>query len=236
MPSPDRPETIQTMFGDIAPHYDRANTVLSFGLHHLWRRKTVKMSEVGPGDEVLDCACGTGDLALAYKRQVGLNGRVIATDFCEPMLELARRKAMKKRLDIEMLKADVLDLPFEKDRFECSSIAFGIRSIEDKVGCLKEMARVVAPGGRVVVLETGQPPGRLMAPFYRWYSKHIMPRLGGWLSGHPEAYRYLPESSARMPCGAEFEELMKATGSFDQLLVKQLTRGVTWLYIGIVAK
>jgi len=233
MPSPD---SVNAMFADIAPRYDLANTVLSFGLHHLWRRAAVRLSGVAPGDRVLDCATGTGDLALRFSRAVGPSGRVVGVDFCEPMLELAAAKAARKGLRLELRQADVLELPFDDGEFDCASIAFGIRSIDDRVGCLQEMARVVKPGGRVVVLEFGQPRGRLFGPFYRWYSKHIIPRLGGWLSGCREPYEFLPETAATFPAGDRFTELMEHADTFSEYEAVSLSRGITLIYIGIVDK
>lgn len=230
------PSTIRSMFASIAPRYDLANTILSFGLHHLWRRKAIRLAEVGPGDRVLDCATGTGDLALGFKRAVGPSGQVVGIDFCQPMLELAQAKAARKRLELELYQADALALPFKDDGFDCASIAFGIRSIDDRVGCLREMARVVRSGGRVVVLEFGQPQGRLFGPLYRWYSEQIMPRLGGWLSGDREAYRYLPETAAAFPSGELFTTLMEEAGTFASIASWCLAKGVTWIYIGIVEK
>lgn len=224
------------MFASLAPRYDLVNTLLSFGLHHSWRRKTIRRSGVGPGDLVLDCATGTGDLALGLKRVVGSSGRVVGIDFCKPMLDRAAMKAERKGLELHLKLADLLDLPFEDAEFDCASIAFGIRSIDDRTGCLREMARVVRSGGRVVVLEFGQPRGRIFAPLYRWYSKHVLPRLGGWLSGNPEAYHYLPETASTFPDGERFIDLMEEAGKFDKCDSWSMTMGITWLYIGIVDK
>ncbi len=230
------PYAVQSMFSSIAPRYDLANTVLSFGLHHLWRRRAIRLSDVGPGDRVLDCATGTGDLALGFKRAVGPLGMVVGVDFCEPMLELAAAKAERKSLEVHLKQADVLDLPFEEAEFDCASIAFGIRSIDERVDCLREMARVVKRNGRVVVLEFGQPRGRVFGPLYRWYAKHVMPPFGGLISGDREAYRYLPETAAAFPDGERFVGLMKKAKSFATISSVPMMRGLVWLYIAIVEK
>ena len=150
---------VRQMFSSIATRYDVTNEVMSLGIHRLWRRAAVRYSGAKPGDSVLDCATGTGDLALAFKRKVGTGGRVVGTDFCPEMLETAPQKASKAGLAVEFQVADAMALPFPDATFEVSSISFGIRNVDDPVKCLKEMARVVKPGGRVIVLVT-EHPGR----------------------------------------------------------------------------
>ena len=226
-------EAVHDMFSEIAPKYDRANSVLSLGVHHAWRSKTVKASGAQSGMSVLDCATGTGDLALAMKKAVGPTGRVVGTDFNADMLSFAPAKAQQNGLDVDFSVADVLDLPFEDNSFDVSSIAFGIRNVDDPVQCLREMSRVVKPGGRVVVLEFGQPNG-LFGAFYRWYSKNIIPRIGGMITGNRDAYDYLPETSAAFPCGDDFTALMDASGGFQRREYQPLTGGIAFLYTGVV--
>jgi len=227
-------ETVRRMFADIADDYDRANGILSFGVHHLWRNRTVLESGVKPGDRVLDCATGTGDLAISFKQAVGADGEVLGTDFCKEMIELAPKKATDLGLDIGFEVADAMDLPYPDDHFDIASIAFGIRNVDDPVQALQEMARVVRPGGRVVVLEFGQPQGLFKYP-YRFYSRHVMPAVGGWLTGNREAYTYLPETSAAFPAGDPFLELMDRTGSFSHRRAERLTGGIAYVYVGTVA-
>lgn len=221
------------MFADIASDYDRVNTVLSFGVHHAWRTKTIAESGVKAGDKVLDCATGTGDLAIAFKKAVGKEGYVLGTDFCAPMIEPAPAKAEKEGLSIDFEVADAMDLPYEDNRFDVSSISFGIRNVDEPVTALKEMARVVRPGGKVVVLEFGQPNGLMKWP-YELYSQHIMPTLGGWLSGNREAYTYLPRTSAAFPAGEKFLALMDESGAFEDKRAVSLTGGIAYIYIGTV--
>lgn len=221
------------MFADIASDYDRVNTVLSFGVHHAWRTKTIAESGVKAGDKVLDCATGTGDLAIAFKKAVGKEGYVLGTDFCAPMIEPAPAKAEKEGLSIDFEVADAMDLPYEDNRFDVSSISFGIRNVDEPVTALKEMARVVRPGGKVVVLEFGQPNGLIKWP-YELYSQHIMPTLGGWLSGNREAYTYLPRTSAAFPAGEKFLALMDESGAFEDKRAVSLTGGIAYIYIGTV--
>ncbi len=227
-------EKVRTMFADIADDYDRINGILSFGVHNAWRKKTVLESGAKPGDRVLDCATGTGDLALEFKKTVGHEGYVLGTDFCKEMIEHAPGKADKQQMVVDFEVADAMDLPYEDNSFTIASIAFGIRNVDDPLVCLKEMARVVKPGGRVVVLEFGQPKGVVRLPF-QFYSKHVMPTIGGLISGNRDAYTYLPETSAKFPAGDKFLELMDEAGVFSERRAESLTGGIAYVYIGTVA-
>jgi demethylmenaquinone methyltransferase/2-methoxy-6-polyprenyl-1,4-benzoquinol methylase len=226
-------EKVRNMFADIADDYDRINSILSFGVHNAWRKKTVKESGAKPGDRVLDCATGTGDLALEFKKTVGHEGYVLGTDFCKEMIEHAPGKADDQKLVVDFEVADAMNLPYEDNSFTISSIAFGIRNVDDPVTALKEMARVVKPGGRVVVLEFGQPSGVVGVPF-RFYSRYVMPAVGGMISGNRDAYTYLPETSAKFPAGEKFLELMDETGVFDEKRAVKLTGGISYIYVGTV--
>lgn len=226
-------EKVRSMFADIAGDYDRVNTVLSFGVHHAWRSKTIAESKAKTGDRVLDCATGTGDLAIEFKKVVGKEGYVLGTDFCAPMIEPAPAKAAKKGLEIDFEVADAMNLPYEDDSFDIASISFGIRNVDEPITALKEMARVVKPGGRVVVLEFGQPKGLLKFP-YEMYSQHIMPAVGGLLSGNREAYTYLPRTSATFPAGKNFLKLMEQSESFSDYYDVKLTGGIAYVYVGLV--
>jgi len=222
------------MFASIAGSYDRANQILSLGMHHGWRTAAVRWSGARPGDRVLDCATGTGDLALAFRRAVGAEGEVVGTDFCDEMIALASEKAGRAGLSIRYETADVLSLPYDDRSFDIASIAFGIRNVEDPAHGLAEMARVVRPGGRVVVLEFGQPGSALFAPLYRFYSRRILPAIGGWVSGERSAYEYLDRTSSRFPAGERFVALMRATGAFRGVESHPLTGGVAYVYAGEV--
>ncbi|WP_138430462.1 bifunctional demethylmenaquinone methyltransferase/2-methoxy-6-polyprenyl-1,4-benzoquinol methylase UbiE [Fodinibius saliphilus] len=226
-------EKVRNMFADIADDYDRVNSILSFGVHHAWRNRTVQLSGAKEGDNVLDCATGTGDLALEFKEKVGSKGYVLGTDFCKEMIEHAPAKAKQNNLDVDFEVADAMDLPYENDRFDICSIAFGIRNVDDPVQALKEMGRVVRPGGKVVVLEFGQPKGLLKYP-YELYSQYIMPTLGGWISGNREAYTYLPRTSAEFPAGNHFITLMEEANCFTSQMFEKLTGGIAYIYVGTV--
>jgi demethylmenaquinone methyltransferase/2-methoxy-6-polyprenyl-1,4-benzoquinol methylase len=192
----------------------------------------VRRSHVRNGMKILDCATGTGDLAIAYKHAVG-SGTVIGTDFCAEMLSFAPHKAKKMNMDIQFEIADVLNLPYPNDTFDIASISFGIRNVDNPQRGLEEMARTVKSGGKVVVLEFGQPRG-LFRILYTVYSRFIMPRLGGLLTGNASAYEYLPETAARFPSGEEFTAIMRSTNAFSECRYESLTFGIAYLYIGIV--
>jgi demethylmenaquinone methyltransferase/2-methoxy-6-polyprenyl-1,4-benzoquinol methylase len=223
------PGKIRSMFASISARYDRANTVLSGGVHHLWRKKAVRRSAAAPGDSVLDCATGTGDLAIAFKKAVGTQGKVLGTDFVPEMLTVARTKAN----DIEFEVADVTRLPFDDATFDVSSISFGIRNVNDPRKGLSEMARVLKPGGRLIVLEFGQPQGRLFGALYDFYRRRVLPRIGGIVTGEQDAYEYLERSAGRFPCGDEFVAMMRSAGDFASIDYIPLTFGIAYLYRGI---
>ena len=220
------------MFASIARRYDAANEVLSLGIHKAWRRAAVRISGAARGDRILDCATGTGDLALEFKRAVGRRGDVSGTDFCLEMLESAPRKAARAGLDVRFAVADALALPYRECSFDVVSIAFGIRNVDDPLDCLREMARVVKPGGSVVVLEFGQPRGAFGALF-RSYSRRVLPLVGGALTGNRAAYEYLPRTAAAFPAGERFLALMAESQAFSRTEAHRLTYGTAYVYRGV---
>ena len=224
---------VREMFSLIAPRYDLANDLLSLGLHRRWRERAVRLSNAASGESVLDCATGTGDLALAFKRAVGPTGRVVGTDFCAEMLASAPAKAQRAGLSVEFQMADATALPFPSRTFDVASIGFGLRNVDDPALCLREMRRVVRPGGRVVVLEFGQPTG-VFGALFRLYSRTLIPWLGSVVSGQRKAYEYLPHTAAAFPAGGRFLELMEQVGGFDQTRARPLTFGIAYVYLGQV--
>ena len=192
-PSGTLPESqVRAMFDRIARVYDRMNSVMTVGMHHRWRERAVDLARVGPGDRALDVATGTGDLAIELAKRVGPSGEIVAVDFAESMLEIARAKAPAIRFEA----ANALELPFRDDEFAAATVGFGARNFADLGRGLAEMTRVTRPGGRVVVLELTTPQRPPLSWFFRMWFDRIVPALGG-LAGDPDAYSYLPRSVQR---------------------------------------
>jgi demethylmenaquinone methyltransferase/2-methoxy-6-polyprenyl-1,4-benzoquinol methylase len=185
---------VRAMFDRIAGFYDVMNTVMTAGLHHRWRARAADLAALGAGDSALDVACGTGDLAIELSRRVGADGEVIGSDFAQEMLERARVKAPALQWDL----GNALDLPYASDRFDAATVGFGARNFSDLDRGLAEMARVVKPGGRVVVLEITTPRKPPLSTFYSLWFDRIVPLIGR-VTGENEAYTYLPNSVKRFP-------------------------------------
>jgi demethylmenaquinone methyltransferase/2-methoxy-6-polyprenyl-1,4-benzoquinol methylase len=189
---------VEAMFDRIAGIYDRLNSVMTAGLHHEWRRRAADLAAVGPGDRVLDVATGTGDLALELATRVGPSGEVIGSDFSEGMLELARVKAQRAAASVRFEHGNALALPYPDGSFDAATVGFGARNFSDLRQGLSEMARVVRPGGHVVVLEITSPHRPPLSTFFSLWFDRIVPVLGR-LAGDAEAYNYLPQSVRRFP-------------------------------------
>ncbi|HEY5123687.1 MAG TPA: bifunctional demethylmenaquinone methyltransferase/2-methoxy-6-polyprenyl-1,4-benzoquinol methylase UbiE [Ignavibacteria bacterium] len=228
-------EEVKKMFAEISGRYDFMNTFLSFGMHKLWRKRAVKYAGTKPGDSVLDCASGTGDLAIEFKKKTGITGRVVAQDFCREMLEYIKPKITKEKIDIEIETGDVQNLNHQDNTFDISSISFGLRNLDDPIKGLKEMARVVKPDGKVIIVETGQPK-KLFYMFYKIYSKYFMPIAGRLLAKNKSAYEYLPETASKFPYGDKLVEMMISTEMFSDIKMYPQTLGVAYIYIGTVRK
>jgi demethylmenaquinone methyltransferase/2-methoxy-6-polyprenyl-1,4-benzoquinol methylase len=208
---------VQAMFDRIAGIYDLLNSVMTAGLHHRWRARAVELAAVGLGSKVLDVATGTGDLAFALAEAVGPSGTVVATDFSEKMLELARSKAAARGLDgsgLSFSSANALSLPFEDDSFDAATVGFGVRNFSDLAQGLGELARVVRPGGRVVVLEMTTPVRPPLSTFFSLWFDRIVPMLGR-VAGDPDAYSYLPNSVKRFPAPDRLAEMLWDAGLRD---------------------
>ncbi len=216
------------MFDQIAERYDTLNRIISLGIDQSWRRKTVAALGLSDGDEVLDLATGTGDLAMAIAQSA--NVHVVGSDPSVGMLAVGRRKVSDSPLHDRVLleEGDAQALPYEENRFDGCTMAFGIRNVPDRERALREMARVVRSGGVVAILELGEPRQGILGPLARFHIHHVVPRLGAWLSGSRE-YRYLQRSIAAFPEPHVFAGQMQSAGLID-VCVEPLTFGVAHLY------
>jgi demethylmenaquinone methyltransferase/2-methoxy-6-polyprenyl-1,4-benzoquinol methylase len=202
---------VREMFDRIAGFYDVMNSVMTAGLHHTWRRRAVDLAGVGRGDRVLDVATGTGDLALELARRVGPQGTVVASDFSEEMLARAREKAAGAAAAVTVEWGNALELRYADGEFAAATVGFGARNFSDLDRGLGEMARVVRPGGRVVVLEITTPTRPPLSTFYRLWFDRVIPVIGR-VAGDPDAYSYLPNSVKRFPGPHELAAKMDRCG------------------------
>ena len=224
------------MFDRIAGIYDRLNSVMTAGLHHQWRRRAADLAQVGPGSRVLDVATGTGDLGLELAGRVAPGGHVMAIDFSERMLELAREKGAGRpgAEIIEFRAANALELPFEDNRFDAATVGFGVRNFSDLDRGLRELTRVVAPGGRVVILEMTTPQRPPLSTFFSLWFDRVVPVLGQ-LAGDADAYSYLPNSVRRFPAPQALAARMHAAG-LERIRYVLTAGGIIALHLGTVAE
>lgn len=226
---------VRAMFDRIARVYDRMNSVMTAGLHHTWRRRAVDLAGVAPGDRVLDVACGTGDLALELARRVGPSGEVVGCDFSEQMLVLAREKAatLAPPPAVRFEAANALELPYGDGEFAAATVGFGARNFSDLDRGLREMRRVVRPGGRVVVLEITTPTRPPLSMFYRLWFDRIVPTLGRF-AGDSDAYTYLPSSVRRFPGPHELAATLERAG-LGEIRYVLTAGGIIAIHVGEVA-
>ena len=228
--------SMSEMFDSIAPKYDFLNHALSLGMDRLWRHRLVRRldkvlrlrngAHSGSSVSILDVACGTGDLTIALARK---GWSLTGVDISQGMVEIARRKCVKNRVEasFEITSAD--SLPFVDGTFSAATIAFGIRNLDRRSECIEEIFRVTAPKGEFMILEFAVPRCRIWRALYMFYFKHILPLLGGWISGNKSAYRYLPESVMQFPSYEEFCAELTAAGYTD-VSYESLMCGVALLY------
>jgi demethylmenaquinone methyltransferase/2-methoxy-6-polyprenyl-1,4-benzoquinol methylase len=227
---------VRAMFDRIAGLYDRMNSVMTAGLHHQWRRRAADLSALGPGQRALDVACGTGDLTLELARRVAPGGEVVGTDFSERMLVLAREKAAERVLEARVVfeAGNALALPYDDGSFDAATVGFGARNFSDLERGLREMARVVRVGGRVVVLEITTPTRPPLSSFFEVWFDRVVPALGR-LAGDAQAYSYLPSSVRRFPGPRALADAMWRCGLRDVRWV--LTAGgIIALHAGVVER
>ena len=231
VPLAEKAQRVRGVFDSVASRYDLMNDLMSLGLHRVWKSYTVTVSQAREGDRVLDVAAGTGDLTKAFARRVGPTGLVLHTDINEAMLRQGRDRLLDEGVIAPSVLADAQSLPFPDASFEIVSIAFGLRNVTDKERALRELARVLRPGGRLLVLEFSRVAAPL-APAYDWYSFNVLPRIGQWVAGDAASYRYLAESIRMHPDQATLKAMMKTAG-FGHVDVHDLAAGVVALHVGV---
>jgi demethylmenaquinone methyltransferase/2-methoxy-6-polyprenyl-1,4-benzoquinol methylase len=229
--SRDKRSYVRAMFSDIAPRYDLLNHLLSFNVDRRWRRQALRALawERTPSGLYLDLCAGTLDVASLLASQPGFAGRVVGADFVEPMLRAGREKVRSQ--PVHPVTADALALPLPDASCDGAIVAFGVRNLADLDAGLREVARVLAPGGRFVILEFSTPPSAVVRSGYHLYFHHVLPRLGGIISGNRGAYRYLPESVAHFPAAPELADRMRVAG-FRDVGWRPLTFGIAAIHVG----
>jgi demethylmenaquinone methyltransferase/2-methoxy-6-polyprenyl-1,4-benzoquinol methylase len=227
----DKSRMVRGVFDSVASRYDVMNDLMSVGLHRAWKAYTVMVADVRPGMRVLDIAGGTGDLALAFAPLVGAQGQVVHTDINEAMLRTGRDRLIDAGVSLPTLVCDAEQLPFPDQYFDRVSVAFGLRNMTHKDAALKEMCRVLKPQGRLLVLEFSR-VAKPLQKAYDWYSFNVLPKLGQWVAGDPDSYRYLAESIRMHPDQAELKTLMQECG-LGHVDIHNLSAGLVALHVAI---
>ena len=224
---------VAEVFHSVASKYDLMNDLMSMGIHRLWKRFTIELSGVRPGHQVLDIAGGTGDLTMKFSDLVGSNGKVVLADINASMLEVGRDRLIDRGYagNIEYVQADAEHLPFPDNTFNVVSIAFGLRNVTDKDQALRDMARVLKPGGKVMVLEFSKPTNPLLSKAYDTYSFSALPLMGQLFAGDSESYRYLAESIRMHPDQDTLKGMMEAAGLVN-CRYYNMTGGIVALHVG----
>ena len=227
----DKARRVRGVFDSVASRYDLMNDLMSAGLHRAWKAYTVMVANVQPGQRVLEIAGGTGDLALAFAKKVGPMGQVVHTDINEAMLRIGRDRLLDAGVILPTTVCDAEKLPFPDGHFDLVSVAFGLRNMTHKDAALREMARVLKPGGKLLVLEFSQ-VAKPLRKAYDVYSFSVLPRLGRLVAGDADSYRYLAESIRMHPNQQELKALMKSNG-FGHVDFHNMAGGVVALHVGI---
>jgi demethylmenaquinone methyltransferase/2-methoxy-6-polyprenyl-1,4-benzoquinol methylase len=227
----DKAKHVRSVFDSVASNYDLMNDLMSAGLHRWWKSYTLMVANPRPGDRVLDIAGGTGDLGLAFAPKVAPTGQVVHTDINEAMLREGRNRVLDQGHVLPTLVCDAEQLPFADGYFDIVSVAFGLRNMTHKELALREMNRVLRPGGKLLVLEFSKvaPP---LQKAYDWYSFNVMPQLGKWIAKDEASYRYLAESIRMHPDQETLRGMLKEAG-FGHVDVHNLSAGITALHVGI---
>ena len=227
----EKAKHVRGVFNSVASKYDVMNDLMSMGLHRVWKAYAVQVANLKQGDQVLDIAGGTGDLAMAFAKKVGATGRVVHTDINEAMLSTGRDRLVDQGLALPTLVCDAEKLPFPDAHFNVVSVAFGLRNMTHKDVALKEMCRVLKPGGKLLVLEFSK-VAKPLEKAYDWYSFNILPNLGKLVAGDADSYRYLAESIRMHPGQEDLKTLIKNAG-FGHVDFHNLSAGVVALHMGI---
>ena len=228
---PSRTE-IWKMFDAISKTYDKTNRLMTFGLDLYWRGKMTSLLPKGRGLCLLDCATGTADQIISLMKSTDRIDKAFGIDLSEEMLEIGRAKIKKKpfQSQVHLQNASALALPFSDETFDCVTLSFGIRNVTDVDLCLREIVRVLKPGGRALILETSLPKARLLKTFHLFYIRKILPLLGGWISKKKQAYTYLNKTAETFPSGKNFCNLMEQAG-FESVQCNPMTFGVVSIYL-----
>lgn len=226
----EKTQQVRAMFDNIAPAYDFMNRAMTFGIDKLWRAKAVRLIGRQSPKEILDVASGTGDLAILLARRIP-DTSILGVDLSKGMLQLGERKVAEAGLAdrVSFSVADCMQLPMPDDSFDCVSVAYGVRNFQNLLAGYKEMYRVLRPGGMLCVIELSTPDSKLVLPFYRFYTKCVIPAVGRMISKDVRAYSYLPESIAAVPKGREMLSLISEAG-FRDARFRRLTFGVCTIY------
>lgn len=227
----EKASKVRGVFDSVASKYDVMNDLMSGGLHRAWKAYTVMVANLKEGDQVLDIAGGTGDLSMAFAKKVGASGTVVHTDINEAMLRVGRDRLTDKGILLPTLVCDAEKLPFPDGHFNLVSVAFGLRNMTHKDVALKEMNRVLKPGGKLLVLEFSK-VAKPLEKVYDWYSFNILPKMGSMVAGDPESYRYLAESIRMHPGQEELKTMMNAAG-FGHVDYHNMSAGIVALHMGI---
>ena len=234
VPESQKARKVAEVFHSVAAKYDLMNDVLSGGMHRLWKRFTIELSGVRPGNRVLDIAGGTGDLTRKFSSLVGPSGQVVLADINDSMLKVGRDRLLDKGVagNVVFVQADAEKLPFPDNHFDVVTIAFGLRNVTHKEDALRSMLRVLKPGGRLLVLEFSKPANPVLAKAYDTYSFSFMPLAGKLITNDADSYRYLAES-IRMHPDQETLKAMMVEAGFERVTYHNMTGGIVALHRGI---
>ncbi len=231
VPVAEKAQRVARVFDSVASRYDIMNDVMSGGLHRIWKAMTISQANVRPGQKVLDVASGTGDLALAFAKKVGRQGKVVMSDINESMLHRGRDRLIDEGYPVQAVVCDAQHLPFPDSEFDLVTVAFGLRNMTDKLAALKQMHRVLKPGGKLMVLEFSKVAAPL-EKIYDVYSFKVLPWLGKRIANDEQSYRYLAESIRMHPGPEELAQMMRDAG-FDVVRYTTMTAGVVALHTGV---